>query len=56
MIEYDPSVDLLPLDDDGNLFARDGYYIGNYSDEDFNQKVEDYYEDSGLNEMLGLKG
>jgi hypothetical protein len=53
-MEYDSSIDLLPLDEEGNLCARNGHYIGNYNDEDFDKKVEEYYEDSGLNEMLGL--
>ena len=55
MIEYDPSVDLRPLDENGDLFANDGYYIGNVKDKDFEKNVDDYYEDSGLNDMLGLK-
>ena len=54
MIEYDPSVDLLPLDENGDLFSADGYYVGNYFDKDFEKKLDEYYEESGLNEMLGL--
>ena len=55
MIDYDPSVDLLPEDEDGNVFAADGFYVGNTNDSDFDQRLDDYYEDSGLNEMLGLQ-